>query len=181
MQSIVERAAELGETQHGYLFLSDPNSTEMVLAWGLRNGSAVSGAQVLNILHSATAAGDPYDVVIVDVVLAGMDVFTLANHIRSETPLAGTRLILLTAFFGAPVPYPDDPLRAVQCAVLGFTPTAAKLLEEAAQPGQILIDAASYEVARETVEARPAESLVIRDGSKAIPVHEVVSLKRVTA
>ena len=68
---------------------------EQVLAWGMRNGSAASGAEAL--AHLKAAGNDPYDVVILDMHMPGMDGLQLAAAIRAQPALSGIRLILLTS------------------------------------------------------------------------------------
>ena len=128
----------------------------------------------------------------------------------------------VTAFYGAPVPFPDDAARAVTAAVamreafrhlkkdqswistlglgigvvtsdavvgyigseqamdytvLGYTPNAARWLEESATPGQILIDQTTYEQLRDAVEVHPLDSFTPASSTIAIQPYELLSLQ----
>jgi adenylate cyclase len=125
----------------------------------------------------------------------------------------------VTAFFGAPVPYADDPLRAVNAAVdmqaafnrlkkeqsafamlglsigiftgeavvgyigaeqamdygvLGRPASAAKLLEEQADSGQILIDPATWIAVGEHVDSRPLDPVLLTGEASPIEPFEVL-------
>jgi CheY-like chemotaxis protein len=60
--------------------------------------SAAGGQDALVMLQRAAAAGTPYDLAIVDFSMPGMNGFELAEAIGHSDDLAGTRLVLLTAF-----------------------------------------------------------------------------------
>ena len=106
------------------VLIVDDNATsreivhQYVLAWGMRNGSVATAGDALTILRAAVAAGDPYDVAIVDLVMPGLDGLGLARAIQSEPGLAGTRLILLTAF--------DRGLRGEEAIRAGFSASLSK-------------------------------------------------------
>jgi two-component system sensor histidine kinase/response regulator len=68
-----------------------------VTSWGMENGMAEDGPRALERLRSAVEAGEPYDVVIVDMQMPGMDGMQLARAIKAEPAIAATRLILLTS------------------------------------------------------------------------------------
>jgi CheY-like chemotaxis protein/HPt (histidine-containing phosphotransfer) domain-containing protein len=68
-----------------------------VTSWGMENGMAEEGPQALERLRSAVEAGEPYDVVIVDMQMPGMDGMQLARTIKAEPAIAATRLIMLTS------------------------------------------------------------------------------------
>ena len=69
-----------------------------IASWGMRDGSASSGKEALEILRAAAAANDLYDLAVVDLMMPDMDGFGLAHLIKQDPTLASTRLILLTAF-----------------------------------------------------------------------------------
>jgi signal transduction histidine kinase/DNA-binding response OmpR family regulator/L-asparagine transporter-like permease len=68
-----------------------------ILAWKMLPGSAGSGAEALQILRTAAAAGKPYDLALLDVQMPAMDGFILAHGIKADPAIAGTRLIALTS------------------------------------------------------------------------------------
>lgn len=66
--------------------------------WGVRSDSAPDGPSALTALRGAAQQGDPFDVAVLDLAMPGMDGFALGEAIGDDPGLAGTRLILLTAF-----------------------------------------------------------------------------------
>jgi two-component system sensor histidine kinase/response regulator len=68
-----------------------------VISWGMRNGSVAGGPEALEILRREAAAGDPYDVVILDMQMPEMDGITVARIIKGDAAIAGARLILMTS------------------------------------------------------------------------------------
>jgi signal transduction histidine kinase/DNA-binding response OmpR family regulator len=67
-------------------------------AWGLRDSVTSNAHDALSMLRRAAVAHEPYDAIIVDLILNGSDAFTIAKQVRQEPALDGTKLILLTAF-----------------------------------------------------------------------------------
>src|SRR5207244_1409676 len=65
--------------------------------WKMRSTAAASGAEALKLLHGAAAAGDPFEVVILDLQMPEMDGLTLAQTIRADAALGKTRLVMLTS------------------------------------------------------------------------------------
>jgi PAS domain S-box-containing protein len=68
-----------------------------VIAWGMRNGSVASGAAALDRLRAAVAAGDPYNLALLDMHMPEMNGLELAGLIKADSDLARTHLILLTS------------------------------------------------------------------------------------
>jgi signal transduction histidine kinase/DNA-binding response OmpR family regulator len=66
-------------------------------AWGMREGVAADGEAALAALRDAAASGDPYALVILDMMMPGMDGIELARRIRGEPALDGSRLLMLTS------------------------------------------------------------------------------------
>ncbi len=58
---------------------------------------AEGGAQALERLRAAAAGGKPYELVLADAAMPGMDGLELAKRVRSSAPLAGTPFILLSS------------------------------------------------------------------------------------
>jgi two-component system sensor histidine kinase/response regulator len=98
--------------------------------WGMRTSTAAGGRDALAQLRRAVAAGEAFDIVIVDFHMPEMDGVELARQIRADATLDGVRLLLLTSsarrgdgagavgFDGFLVkPAPPDALRKVLEAI----------------------------------------------------------------
>ncbi|MGB9377887.1 MAG: response regulator [Mycobacteriales bacterium] len=70
---------------------------EQLGAWRLRPEPALDGRAALKQMRAAVDAGDPYQLVLVDVRMPGRDGIELVDQIGSEPALSGTRLIVLTS------------------------------------------------------------------------------------
>ncbi len=64
---------------------------------GLAYESASSGVQALGLLRNAVERGEPFDLAILDLLMPDMDGLELARHIKAESPISSTRMILLTS------------------------------------------------------------------------------------
>ena len=69
-----------------------------ILAWKMHANSAASGAEALKLLRAAATECKPYDLALLDVQMPEMDGLTLAQAIKADPAIAGTRFILLTEF-----------------------------------------------------------------------------------
>ncbi|MCX6044650.1 MAG: response regulator, partial [Chloroflexi bacterium] len=67
-------------------------------AWGMQVDCVNGGADALKQLLNSAAAGQPYDVAIVDQLMPGMDGLALGQLVRAEASLTTTCLIMLTGF-----------------------------------------------------------------------------------
>lgn len=83
-----------------------------VMAWGMQNGTARNSEEALAVLNAASTIGDPYQLVLIDLVMPGSDGIQLGKKIRESESLRNLKLILLTAF--------DKPGIGEEAIFLGF-------------------------------------------------------------
>jgi len=69
----------------------------MLDAWGCRHTEVHGAGPALDALDAAHADGDPYRVVILDMMMPGMDGETLGAVIKSKPGLADTQLVMMTS------------------------------------------------------------------------------------
>ena len=87
------------------VLIVDDNATNrtilnhQVIAWGMLPGSASSAVEALDRLRAATAAAasEPFDVVLLDMEMPGVDGVGLARAIRADPTIQSVKLILLTS------------------------------------------------------------------------------------
>jgi signal transduction histidine kinase/DNA-binding response OmpR family regulator len=70
---------------------------EQISSWGMRNGSYASPELALEAVRQARAMGDPYDFVLADYQMPGLDGVTLGAQIKGDPALRNTLVILLTS------------------------------------------------------------------------------------
>lgn len=70
-------------------------------AWGVDTVSASSGPEALEILQSEDVRKHPFDFVVLDAVMPGMDGFELTHRIREGKLCPGAALIMLSSAFRA--------------------------------------------------------------------------------
>jgi CheY-like chemotaxis protein len=119
-------------------------------AWGVQADSAESGAAVLLSLVRAAASGEPYDLAIVDQVMPEMDGLTLARVVQGDQSLAGTRLVMLTAF--------DEKVSRQQAQQAGFAAYLTKPVRQQRLLATLLAAVASQDADPLAPEAEPAPS-----------------------
>ena len=68
-----------------------------LLAWKIQNASTSGGVEALEALREAATAGQPFDLVILDMQMPVMDGIMLARAIKSEPAIANTKLIMLSS------------------------------------------------------------------------------------
>lgn len=92
----------------------DDNATNRKLlahllkVWKMFHDQAESGVEALGKIREAARNGTPYDVVLLDQVMPGMDGLTLARLVKAEPALAHTKMVMLTSLFGAPTRCTND-------------------------------------------------------------------------
>jgi PAS domain S-box-containing protein len=95
--------APLADMQRMYVLIVDDNATNRKIlkhqlsSWGMSHAEVESGAEALMELQAAAAKGNHFDLAILDLLMPGMDGFQLAEAIKSDAEIAGTRLVLLTS------------------------------------------------------------------------------------
>jgi len=70
---------------------------EQISSWGMRNGSYASAEQALNALRAGQMSGDPYDLVISDYQMPGLDGAMLASLIKADPAIEATVVLMLTS------------------------------------------------------------------------------------
>jgi signal transduction histidine kinase/CheY-like chemotaxis protein len=70
---------------------------EQTSAWGMRNDSLASGAEVTDALSKACEDGDPYDFLLLDFHMPGMDGAAVTAAVRSTPAIRDVPIIMLTS------------------------------------------------------------------------------------
>ena len=70
---------------------------EQISSWGMRNGSYASAETALEAMRAAQQAGDPYQIVIADYQMPGMDGAMLAAAVKADPSTCDSIIILLTS------------------------------------------------------------------------------------
>ena len=102
-QEETPRAALPREIPGLRILIVDDNPTNrrilclQVASWGCLHEQAASGPEGLEKLLSAAASGGPFDLVLLDYQMPGMDGDELVRRIRCEQTLAGLPVIMLTS------------------------------------------------------------------------------------
>ncbi|MCH8166844.1 MAG: response regulator [Proteobacteria bacterium] len=70
---------------------------ELLAAWGMEDAAAASGPEGLRRLTDAAAGGRPFDIVILDHRMPGMDGAEVLRAIRDTSAIAATPIVMLTS------------------------------------------------------------------------------------
>ena len=70
---------------------------EQICGLGMRNGSYASGLDALEAIREAKHGGDPYQIVIADYNMPGMDGATMAAAIKSDPEIGDAIIVMLTS------------------------------------------------------------------------------------
>jgi CheY-like chemotaxis protein len=70
---------------------------EQISSWGMRNGSYATAEDALAALRTAHADGDPYQLIIADYQMPGIDGAALAEQVKSDPALRDAVYIMLTS------------------------------------------------------------------------------------
>jgi two-component system sensor histidine kinase/response regulator len=102
--AVAGKEEERGERLHDLrLLVVDDNATNRRIvshhahSWLMRPAEAETGAEALELLRTAAEEGEPFDVVVTDLHMPGMDGLELARTIGADDALQGMRLILLSS------------------------------------------------------------------------------------
>jgi two-component system, sensor histidine kinase and response regulator len=84
------------------LIVDDNETNRKILSrqtssWGMRSRSTESGPRAIEALRSATEAGEPFNVAILDMQMPQMDGMELTRRIKADPAISSCRLVLLTS------------------------------------------------------------------------------------
>lgn len=119
-----------------HLLIVDDNATccsiieQQATQWGMKVQSAYGGKEALAILRSSTTVDEPFDIVLIDYEMPGMDGLELAAHIRDDQKINNDKLltIMLTGVSKAPSKILSENA-AIQRVL--FKPLSGKSLRQA--------------------------------------------------
>ena len=92
------------DVKNARILVVDPSATSrevlvsQLTAWGSRVSGAAEASEALGALGEAMAAGDPFQVAILDMHLSGKDGEELGRVIKGDDQLKGTRLVMMATF-----------------------------------------------------------------------------------
>jgi signal transduction histidine kinase/CheY-like chemotaxis protein len=70
---------------------------EQISSWGMRNGSFATAEEALEAVRAAQVAGDPYQFVLADYQMPGMNGATLATLIKGDPSIKDVLFVMLTS------------------------------------------------------------------------------------
>ena len=70
---------------------------QQMISWGMRNDSVGSGPEALECLRCAAGEGDPYDLVVLDYHMPGMDGLEVARTMEQDPILRNSPRVILTS------------------------------------------------------------------------------------
>ncbi|RME43006.1 MAG: response regulator, partial [Deltaproteobacteria bacterium] len=84
------------------LIVDDHETNRKILAaqvtmWSMSYEEAENGREALEMIRAAAAAGNPFEIAIIDYEMPEMDGTTLAQTIKADPAIAGIRLVMLTS------------------------------------------------------------------------------------
>ena len=97
-----DAAARFAALDDLHLLVVDDNDANRQLlitllsGWGCRYDTSSNGQTAMGLLQEYQAAGDPFQVVLIDAIMPEMDGLTLASLIRKNPLLSDTKLVLLS-------------------------------------------------------------------------------------
>ncbi|MGH7556150.1 MAG: response regulator, partial [Longimicrobiales bacterium] len=124
----IETAAGLATIRDLRVLIVDDNATnrrileEMLSSWHMKPRAVDGGAVALATLRGAREKGEPFDLVLLDAMMPGMDGFELAREIGRDPHLAAATLMMLSSSASA-----DD---AKRCRLLGIAAQLTKPVKQ---------------------------------------------------
>jgi signal transduction histidine kinase/CheY-like chemotaxis protein len=119
-----ERARQTAVDLRGrHVLIVDDNATnrrifsEMLEGWRLRPTAVADAAAAREALRGALAAGEPFELVLLDSCMPGTDGLTLAAEVKADPDLRHTLLVVLTS-----AAQPGDARRCREVGVTGYLP-----------------------------------------------------------
>jgi len=107
---------------HGFsVLIVDDNATnrrvlsEMTRRWGMRPTIAASGEEALTALHHALDSGQPFQIVLLDACMPGMDGFEVAEKIKQDPNLTSPTVLMLTS-----AGHPGDGTRCRELGIAAY-------------------------------------------------------------
>jgi signal transduction histidine kinase/CheY-like chemotaxis protein len=151
------READSEFTKCRALIVDDNETNRAILhhqlaSWAMPNDAAIDGPHALEMLRRAAAAGDPFQLALIDMYMPGMDGLALARAVKADPAIRSVQLFLLTSV-GLPMDsrvlkeagidaHLTKPVRGAELhkclvRVINGSPTrgSAKPLEQASHPG----------------------------------------------
>jgi CheY-like chemotaxis protein/HPt (histidine-containing phosphotransfer) domain-containing protein len=86
-----------------HVLVVDDNDTNrevlhnQLLAWGMSNETAENGSRALEMLRNAALQGAPYNLMITDMNMPGMNGLELARAIKADTLIRNVHIVMLTS------------------------------------------------------------------------------------
>ena len=100
--SVSPTAAIVGTPETRVLVVDDNQTNRLIMehyltGWGLEHDSAVDGVQGWQLVRRAMENGRPYKIVLLDMQMPELDGLGLAKRIKSDSRLAGTKVVLVSS------------------------------------------------------------------------------------
>jgi len=137
------------------LVVDDEDSASEVLqdylrSWGMRTNRAKNSRKALEAMRAAYESGDPYSVVLIDMVMPRSDGLELGQAIRKDSRLADCKLILVTAF--------DKPGVGQEAVNLAFDAYLTKPVKQSLLLDSISNVASKLEFVKEGIKKTPKKT-----------------------
>jgi signal transduction histidine kinase/CheY-like chemotaxis protein/HPt (histidine-containing phosphotransfer) domain-containing protein len=113
-EGMADPALSMGDAR---ILIVDDNATNRRIvchhlgSWGCVVGMAEDAPEALKELRRAAGRGEPYELVILDMMMPGMTGLELASHIRREVEIRAARLVMLTSVGLTLAPHEQDELQ----------------------------------------------------------------------